>query len=215
MSLFVEEILDNYKSNKKIHSSFNKEEIKSIVFSSIDKINRFNGITKVPYNVSLHSIYVGNLAGDFYHIYQEGEYDPFIEKTINIIGYMHDMAECIIGDVVYPIKRKFMCEEYKKLEELEEQFILYLGNEIFEIPNFTENFNKYIDYVKRADKYMGIIELIGVSGDSKFKSSQFSTIFTNNELIDYQGSESLILKEAIESYLVECKKREKVLEYKI
>lgn len=180
MALFVEEIIRNYEKGK-IQSSFSPDKVKEIIFTSLCNTNRFNGITKVPYSTLVHSYAVGKLASDFGLIYYN--YDQGQRNWAKLFGFMHDMGEAIIGDIVYPIKTgkyEKIAEEYFKIEKA---FLLWLGSEIFKIPDFESKYDFYQEVVKKADHYYGVMELIGVSGDCDFFESE--KFFEGFKLFDH------------------------------
>lgn len=163
MSLFIEEIIKTY-SEGKIKTSFTKQVVKDIVFTSLANSRRFNGITKKPYSTMQHSYAVGNLASDFALIYNESNREE--RNWIKLFGYMHDMGETIVGDVVYPLKNGKYKDDIEEFSKIEKAFLYWLGEEIFEIPDFKQKYEKYYSLVKKADEYLGVLELIGISKDS-------------------------------------------------
>lgn len=188
MALFVEEIIKTYEEGK-IRSSFPSNKIKEIIFTSLCNSNRFNGITKVPYSTLTHSYAVGKLASDFGLIYFDYNQDQ--RNWAKLFGFMHDMGEVIIGDIVYPMKigkYEKIAEEYFKIETA---FLYWLGSEIFKIPEFDKKYEFYHEVVKKADHYYGVMELIGVSEDCDFFESEkfFSgfKLFDNTPPITFFG----------------------------
>ena len=180
MALFVEEIIRTYEEGK-IHSSFPPEKVKEIIFTSLCNSNRFNGITKVPYSTLVHSYAVGKLASDFGLIYYN--YNQSQRNWAKLFGFMHDMGEVIIGDIVYPMKTgkyEKIAEEYFKIEKA---FLMWIGSEIFKIPEFEKKYEFYQKVVKKADHYYGVMELIGISKDCDFFESE--KFFEGFKLFDH------------------------------
>lgn len=171
MGLFLEEIVNTYQTGE-IKSSFSNEQIKDIVFTSLAQTNRFNGITKVPYCTMTHSFAVGKLAYDYATIYHN--YQQHTKDKIKLFGYMHDMGETIIGDVVYPLKSGDFKKNVKTFEDIERAFLIFLGEKVFGIKNFQNEYEYFYPLIKKADDYLGLLELIGISKNtSGFESSVF------------------------------------------
>lgn len=200
MSLFVEELLDTYKQGK-MKSSFSKEDIKKLIFTSLKNTVRFNGMTSPVYNVMLHSYYVCLLSADLYQIYTDKtKYDVYTKQTVGTMGLFHDMGEVIVGDVVYPIKHSDFIN-YDKLEKIEQAFVSYAGNHIFDIPDFDKKYEFAKPYIKQADDMLGVIELIGVSKDSGDFSSRkiLQNIFREDRVAQLNDEE--LFMETINEHL--------------
>ena len=180
MSLFIEEIIKTYNEGM-IKTSFAKQVVKDIVFTSLTNSNRFNGITKKPYSTMLHSYAVGNLASDFALIYNN--FSKKERNWVKLMGYMHDMGETVVGDVVYPLKTGQYKDDVEEFSKIEKAFLYWLGEEIFEIPNFQTKYEKYYPIVKKADEYLGVLELIGISKDSVFFDSE--KLFEDTNLLHW------------------------------
>ena len=180
MSLFIEEINKTYNEGK-IKTSFTNQVVKDIVFTSLANSRRFNGITKKPYSTMQHSYAVGNLASDFALIYNESNREE--RNWIKLFGYMHDMGETIVGDVVYPLKNGKYKDDIEEFSKIEKSFLYWLGEEIFEIPDFQTKYEKYYPLVKKADEYLGVLELIGISKDSVHFDSE--KLFEDTNLLHW------------------------------
>ena len=194
MSLFMEELLDTYKQGE-MKSSFSKDDVKNLIFTSLKNTTRFNGLTSPVYNVMLHSYYVCLLSADLYQIYtNKTNYDVYTKQTVGTMGLFHDMGEVIVGDIVYPIKHSDYIQ-YDKLEKIEQAFISYAGNHIFDIPDFDKKYEFAKPYIKQADDMLGVIELIGVSKDSgDFSSRRILQNIFREDRIAKLNDESLFLE---------------------
>lgn len=180
MGMFVEEILDSWIKNRKISTTFDERRVENLIFQSLQNTVRFNGLVENGYTTMQHSYYVGCMARDMAIINSTN--DSISLDEIMLCGMLHDIAECIVGDVIFPIKQKFFPKLYEPLEELENEFILWSGEHIFEINDFVSIWNKHKDLVKKADLFIGYMELIGISTDGDFCSTKyFSGFFSNSK----------------------------------
>jgi len=209
MSLFVEEIVSSFKETGKINSSFPKDKIKELIYLSMKNTNRFNGLTKEPYNLFKHCFFVGLLASDLAKIElsssnKSSDYIAEMAHNSCIAGMCHDMAECIIGDIVYPIKNGFIENEYKKLEDFEYAVRKYFWNEVFEFGNFDDVYLKTKDFVKTADYFAGTMELIGVS-----ETAAFSTTMAFRKALDFNMNFEDEFDTAFRTYREALKKEKK------
>jgi len=168
--MFIEEIIESYESTGEIQisSEWDVSSIRDLVFTAIANTNRFNGMTKFPYNLIQHSIFVSNYARDLYLIYKRANKDRLYWK-IGLCGLVHDLGEVIVGDTIFPIKKRVNREYENKIEFA---FINWFLRYCYDLDvDLTEDF--YKSYIKEADSTAGILELIGVSKDYKFCAESF------------------------------------------
>ena len=108
-------------------------EIRDIAHA-LANINRFNGMTKVPFSVAQHSVFVAHLC----------------RGPNEMQALLHDASEAYLGDVTIWLKRSQYLKDYLILES-------YIQNLIFE--KFDCNL-KLAQEVKYADKLMVQFEAI-------------------------------------------------------
>lgn len=169
--MFVKEVIDGWSKTGEIKTSFNSDDVKTLILQSLKNTARFNGLTTNKYTTMAHSYLVGCLAADLATI--EGVTDSIRLNNIQLVGLLHDIGECIIGDMVYPLKKGVFGNEYKRLEVLENCFRKWACENIFEIKNFEYISKDAKKFVDNADSSMGIIELIGISTDGDFQMAHF------------------------------------------
>jgi 5'-deoxynucleotidase YfbR-like HD superfamily hydrolase len=94
---------------------------------AISRINRYSGhtITKIPYSVAQHCIFVANMIWNDIH-------DP----RLALFGLLHDTAEAYVSDIPSPIKR--IPELKAVIEPIE--------NELLDIL-----YRKYIGFIPTSD----------------------------------------------------------------
>jgi len=199
--MFIEEVLSNWKNHGKIFTSFPKERVRELIMQSLRNTVRFNGLTTKRYTTMAHSYLVACMASDLAEIDGIRENDRL--DDVVVCGLMHDIGECIIGDIVYPIKNKLFQKEYQLLQQIEEDFRIWAGKEIFNIENFTKKWNSYCGYVNKADSIIGLIELLGVSTDGDFQTKEFfEKCFnvSNRDLeIEYEKLFEYLVKKSVKS----------------
>lgn len=179
--MFVEEIIRTWQAGK-ISSSYDKNAIIEMVFKSLHNTARFNGLTRRRYSTMLHSYYVGCLASDFAQI--NGVSDESTLNKVCLMGLLHDVGECIVGDVIYSLKHDFFKEECEKLNRLEEGFRNWFMNDILNIEDSDKWWELSEEYVIRADEMMGVVELLGISDTCQSKSKFFGQILPSAEVCE-------------------------------
>lgn len=210
MNLFVEEMVLNYQKTGKVSSSFQKDKVKELVFLSMKNTNRFNGLTKEPYSVLKHSYFVGKLAWNLAKIKRsstESDLERIMEICMHsmVMGICHDMGESIIGDIIHPIKRNFMGDDYNKLACFEQAVLEYLWNDVFEFGNYKEIREETIVSVWEADSIINNLELIGFSETSDFKLVSCCKGFFDAECVGYED----YIKSVFRDYKEVMEKRKK------
>lgn len=173
--MFIDEVINSYKSSGQItvSSDYSVERVKDMVYTGFVNINRFNGITTVPYNLLKHSMFVSSYARDLYLIYQKSGIDNDYWR-VGLCGLFHDIGEVVVGDTVYPMKKTFARDDENGLEfAFVNWFVAYCyGIEL----NYDKSF--YDSHIKIADRDLGVIELIGLSKEYEFSSrSYFEQVF--------------------------------------
>lgn len=84
---------------------FNSEDIDiNDIAISLSRQRRYAGHTSMPWNVAQHLILCSGIANTL-------GYD---EKTIRAC-FLHDIEETWVQDIIYPVKKNFMVEDYEKI----------------------------------------------------------------------------------------------------
>ena len=167
--MFIKDVLHSFRDTGKIEFRLPVDEVKDLVYTSMFRINRFNGITKENLNLIDHNMFVSDYAMDLYTVYESGRKD-LNYYLVGLMGLTHDLGESIIGDITYSIKKNLA--GYKDLELIEAEFIRAFMKYCFKftMPLRGEIYDKY---VKKADDDAGLLELFGVSKFDKFVTSDF------------------------------------------
>lgn len=168
--MFINEVLDSFDEYGKVILSeeYNSSVVIDIVITSLYNTNRFNGITKVPYNLIKHSLFVSRFARDLYTIFKETKK----EKTywqVGIMGLLHDLGEVIVGDTVYPIKKRYSLGYENGIEKA---FIEWFIRNCLELDLCYDD-ELHDNYIKRADRKAGLLELLAISKEKVFSLSSY------------------------------------------
>lgn len=149
--------------------------VKDTVYRSLMMTNRFNGHLRFPYSVMDHSLNVANYAADLYSIFAE-DYSERGRDEVFLMGLLHDISESITGDVIYPMKDKLV---WNRMNAFEKEFRRWFLEYCYGF-NYKWNDELYDKYVNRADRELGVLELIGVSDNPHFISTALmEKLFTN------------------------------------
>lgn len=76
-----------------------------MIADSLSQINRFVGHSRFPYSVAQHSLHVSDLLK--------------LDAKLEMMGLVHDVAETIVGDRSWPVKRWLSAEYPYTLEALD------------------------------------------------------------------------------------------------
>lgn len=166
--IFTEEIIDSWRECGVIKTSFSPLEVREKIYLSLHNSIRFNGLVHFKYNVLAHSWMVGMLAHDFA---VTGKACQRTQLESHLMGMLHDIGECIVGDVIWPLKTGLFEEQYNlSYFQLEAAFRNWAGEYAFGIENFSSVYSGLLETVLRADRLAGELELFGVSAIADYQS---------------------------------------------
>ena len=154
MKLLVDEVVESWEKGG-IRTSRSGREVLDTVLRSLDGTARFNATTEKRHSVLVHSWFVGIMAAEFA--------PEALKDTARLMGMVHDFGETVVGDFVMPVKSgRVFGEVYNKYyEPLEAAFRSFVGEKILTINDFDAKFKSVGEYVRRADEYVGELELYG------------------------------------------------------
>lgn len=119
------------------------------VVEALPKINRFNGHTRRPYSVALHSIMCLQVAEEVYAIE-----DPNLLLAV----LLHDAAEAYIGDIVRPVKRLFNGDLAHHESDILKKIFLLAGISEEKLNEISKA--DFTDFMKNLDTRMALTEII-------------------------------------------------------
>jgi 5'-deoxynucleotidase YfbR-like HD superfamily hydrolase len=154
MKLLVDEVVESWEKGG-IRTSRSGVEVLDTVLRSLDGTARFNATTEKRHSVLVHSWFVGIMAAEFA--------PDEMKDTARLIGMVHDFGETVVGDFVLPVKSgRVFGEVYRRYyEPLEAAFRSFVGEKVLNINDFDAKFKSVWEYVRRADEYVGELELYG------------------------------------------------------
>jgi 5'-deoxynucleotidase YfbR-like HD superfamily hydrolase len=112
------------------------------MLTALDHIGRFTGQTKVFYSVLQHSLNAYEVACDL-----------SLDRTVRRAALVHDLHECLVGDVSSPLKR-FMAERWTSGYQLAESMAKRAIASRFNVPEQDS------PLVKEADRLCLMIEAV-------------------------------------------------------
>ena len=165
--VFTGEVINSWLKDGSIRTSFTPDEAYEAIGSALLNTCRFNGIVKSRYSLLRHSELVGALAHD---IALTAGADRRTVLAARIMGMLHDIGECIVGDVIWPLKTGEFKEKYDEVYgRLEVAFRKEMSSYVFGV-DYDDLERIAGGYVGEADRLAGQIELFGVSGIADYKS---------------------------------------------
>ena len=165
--VFTGEVINSWLKDGTIRTSFTPDEAYEAIGSALLNMCRFNGIVKQRYSLMTHSELVGALAHD---IALTAGADRRTVLAARIMGMLHDIGECIVGDVIWPLKTGEFKEKYDEIYGgLEAKFRSEMAKYVFNV-DYDGLGSIAGGYVDEADRLAGQIELFGVSGVADYKS---------------------------------------------
>lgn len=105
---------------------------------SLSRICRYNGHTKRHYSVAEHCILMADWVADQY----------WASPRDVLTALHHDDAECVIGDLIRPVKHKM--QDFKKLENVIDQAMAAKFNTIWPFPEWLHDIDGRIIKDERA-----------------------------------------------------------------
>ena len=95
--------------------------------------------------------------------------DDRVQMDARLMGMLHDIGECIVGDVIYPLKSGAFKHEYDTtMGQLERDFRHWAAEYAFGVKDFGKRMEETSSFVDAADRLMGEMELYGISSVGRY-----------------------------------------------
>lgn len=126
-----------------------------VVIRNLNHISRFNVRMRLhDENVASHSLFTGFIAYYLAKNARENGVDVSPENAF-ILGCIHDIEECILGDILLPTKHSGLVDKYRRLEEnFKEKILNSIGIDI----NFSDLEKKIAKVADYLEGYLYCIE---------------------------------------------------------
>lgn len=189
--MFVDDVLSSFEALGVISlpsDLWSSQSVKETVYRSLSMMNRFNGHLRIPYSVLQHSLSVANYSVDLCRIFSES-YCEHERCEVFLMALLHDISESVTGDVIYPMKDKLV---WTRAKSFEAEFRQWFLEHCYGL-KYVWNNDLYEKYVNRADRELGVMEMIGVTDDKRFASADsFAAMFNGNRVVNQNDFDKVV-----------------------